>query len=203
MKKLLLCLLLAGTSLTQAAVIQFDLMGKGGAGLLASNEWSGGAPSTVNGTPGSGGEIGAGFSFDNVTKVLTLNFSWSGLQGATSGSVGSASGYHIHGPVTQPDAMAFTASVIHNISNNTAGGGAIPSYVRVNNANGTGSVTGTISNIPAGQEADLLAGRWYVNVHSALNGGGEIRGNLVQVPEPTTGLFLGLGLACGLLRRRK
>jgi hypothetical protein len=30
------------------------------------------------------------------------------------------------------------------------------------------------------QAADLLAGRWYVNIHTAANPGGEIRGQVTR-----------------------
>jgi hypothetical protein len=36
------------------------------------------------------------------------------------------------------------------------------------------------------QEAQLLAGKWYINVHSSFLPTGEIRGQLVPVPEPRT-----------------
>ena len=61
--------------------------------------------------------------------------------------------------------------------------------------------------LDATQETNLLAGNWYVNVHTSNFGGGEIRGqvNVTLIPEPTT-----LGLAslafCGLAscyRRRR
>jgi hypothetical protein len=32
------------------------------------------------------------------------------------------------------------------------------------------------ATLTAAQSADLLAGKWYVNLHTAANGGGEIRG---------------------------
>ena len=38
-------------------------------------------------------------------------------------------------------------------------------------------VTGT-ANLTAAQMADVMAGRWYANVHTAANPGGEIRGQL-------------------------
>jgi|TARA_B110000438_G_scaffold281456_1_gene307636 hypothetical protein len=43
-------------------------------------------------------------------------------------------------------------------------------------------------------ETDLLNGLYYINVHTAANGGGEIRANLVVVPEPSSAAAL-LGLA--------
>ncbi len=57
--------------------------------------------------------------------------------------------------------------------------------------------------ISASQAADLLAGLWYVNIHSTTFQGGEIRGQVV--PEPATALLVVAGLI-GLSvsgRRRK
>lgn len=40
------------------------------------------------------------------------------------------------------------------------------------------------ANISAAQADSLLAGLWYINIHTALHGGGEIRGQVSAVPLP-------------------
>jgi hypothetical protein len=51
-------------------------------------------------------------------------------------------------------------------------------------------------------EASFLSGNFYINVHTPLHPGGEIRGQVSVVPEPgTVGLLLG-GLAMLGLRRK-
>lgn len=58
----------------------------------------------------------------------------------------------------------------------------------------------------AAQLANILAGRSYINFHSAQFGGGEIRGAIVvAIPEPETYALLLAGLAAiaGVSRRRR
>ncbi len=45
----------------------------------------------------------------------------------------------------------------------------------------TNPITGSASLTPT-QAADLLAGRWYANLHTSANPGGEIRGQVMPVP---------------------
>jgi hypothetical protein len=33
------------------------------------------------------------------------------------------------------------------------------------------------------QEADLLAGKWYYNIHTTFKGAGEIRGNMTAMRQ--------------------
>jgi len=71
-----------------------------------------------------------------------------------------------------------------------------------------GAATGTFSGnglLTPGQVADLLATNFYVNIRSQVYPNGEIRGQLFQVPEPSSIMLVGAGLA-GLIvvrRRRK
>ena len=59
------------------------------------------------------------------------------------------------------------------------------------------------SGDPEACEADLLAGLWYVNIHSTEHENGEIRGQIlpVAVPEPALALLVA-GAGGWLLRRR-
>jgi hypothetical protein len=60
----------------------------------------------------------------------------------------------------------------------------------------------------AGAEAALFSGigsdETYLNIHTMVDPGGEIRGILVPVPEPVTWTLFGAGLAgaIGMRRRR-
>jgi hypothetical protein len=92
-------------------------------------------------------------SVDAGSKLLTWTVTYSGL-------TGPATGGHFHGP-----AMAGSnAPVVLPLS------GSLASPIK-------GSATLT----PA-QLADLMAGHWYVNLHTAANPGGEIRGQVMVKP---------------------
>jgi hypothetical protein len=101
----------------------------------------------------SPGKGSATASLDTATKTLTWTVTYSGLSGpATAG--------HIHGPA----ASGANAGVLVPFS------GDLASPIK-------GSATLTDAQI-----SDLEAGKWYVNLHTAANKPGEIRGQLLRTP---------------------
>lgn len=167
-------LILAFTFLTacslHAATIKFALIGKGGPGLLSSNETV-----TLSGTPGKGGLIASGISFDDVSKVLTINVGWGTGNGFTNLS-GNALAAHIHGPTASsfPASYNETGGVLLSLDSSPFSFTASAS---------SGSITGNSATLNATNEAALMAGKLYLNIHTSTNGGGEIRGNLVPISE--------------------
>ena len=147
--------------------IAFDLAGKAGAGLLAGNE-----NGTINGTPGSGGEVDTGIVFNSQTRVLTINVGWGSGKTFTNLS-GDARAGHIHGPTASGGTASFNenAGIMIGLDDKP---GWNPSAT---NGGFSGSVT-----LTAEQAQHLFAGRLYINIHTPTNGSGEIRGNLVQTP---------------------
>lgn len=90
-------------------------------------------------------------TFDTATKQLSWKGNYSGLSGPATAA-------HFHAPAE----AGKNAGV------------AIP--ITPNTSPFTGSATLTDS-----QASDLMAGRWYVNIHTAANPSGEVRGQLVKM----------------------
>ena len=90
-------------------------------------------------------------SYNIDTYMLRWTVTYSGLSGPATGG-------HFHGPAlpgeNAPVVIPFTGSLASPIS-----GGQI---------------------LTPAQAIDLLAGKWYVNLHTAANPGGEIRGQVVS-----------------------
>ena len=89
-------------------------------------------------------------SFDTASKKLTWQGSYSGLSGAATAA-------HFHGPADP----GKNASV------------AVPITPNTSPLQGSADLTDA-------QAADLMAGKWYVNVHTDAHKGGEIRGQLMK-----------------------
>jgi hypothetical protein len=93
----------------------------------------------------------ADVDYDAASKKLSWKVTYSGLSGPATAA-------HFHGPA-EAGKNAGVAVAIPN---------ATPSPVE-------GSATLTDA-----QAADLMAGKYYINVHTAANPGGEIRGQVMK-----------------------
>ena len=93
----------------------------------------------------------ADIDYDAATKKLSWTLTYSGLSGPATAA-------HFHGPA-EPGKNAGVAVAIPNA--------------------GTSPVTGSATLTDA-QAADLEAGKYYVNIHTAANPGGEIRGQVTK-----------------------
>lgn len=169
-------------------ILFFDLEGRAGAGLLPGNELH-----TINGNPGSGGEVGAGITFDTVTKQLAINVAWGASNGFNS-LTGNATAGHIHGPTTNGGVAGFTQTAGVRLGLDSG-----PTW---NNSATSGGVFGRILTLNSAQESELIAGRWYLNFHTSTNGPGEIRGQILLVPAPGAAALLGVAGLLATRRRR-
>lgn len=182
MKRLLLLIGFGLTALAingQAATTQFDLQGVAGFGLLPGNE-----PGSLTG--GTGGEIGSGIFFDDATLNLTVNVGWGSSQGFMDLS-SAANNSHIHGPTLADFGFNGTANFMQTA-------GVLFNLTRSSNLPAGGTI-GQSFTLTSAQQTDLFNGRYYINIHTANNGGGELRGFLVPVPEPSTLALAALGLS--------
>ncbi len=89
-------------------------------------------------------------TLDTATKILTYSEDYTGLSGPATAA-------HFHGPA-DPGANAPVA---------------VPFANPVSPIQGSATLTDA-------QMADLMAGKWYANVHTAANPAGEIRGQLTR-----------------------
>jgi len=164
MKKSLV-FLVAATLSAQAAQIQFALSPPGSdsaVGLSPSNE----VPVVTNST-GSGNIIGSGIVFDTDTSILHFSIGYGSAEGFTD-LTGIPMAMHIHSPAPPGQ----NANVITNLI-----GFNIPAADPTKG----GVIQGSL-DYPPDSITNLLAGLAYINLHTALNPGGEIRGQLLPVP---------------------
>ena len=99
----------------------------------------------------SAGKGTADIDYDAATKKLTWKLTYSGLSGPATAA-------HFHGPA-DAGKDAGVAVAIPNATSSPAEGSA---------------------TLTDAQAADLLAGKYYVNVHTAANPKGEIRGQVTK-----------------------
>lgn len=142
---------------TVAALAACGNMGSSSSGSMSSSAASMSTASFAA-TLSSSAEVPPNMSAGSGTLIATLDktsnvFTW---KVAYTGLTGPATMAHIHGPA-MPGSNA---------------GVVLPFQGSVSPIEGSATLT-------AAQVADLMAGRWYVNVHTAANPGGEIRGQLM------------------------
>lgn len=94
------------------------------------------------------------------TKILSYTVSWMGL-------TGNPTGMHLHGTATK----GYNAGVLQGFSGFAAS--TTGSY------KGSALMDGVVL-----KEEDLLAGKYYINIHTAANPGGQIRGQIVLQRKP-------------------
>jgi hypothetical protein len=99
----------------------------------------------------SAGKGTAELDYDPASKKLTWKLTYSGLSGPATAA-------HFHGPAE----AGKNAGVAVAIPNATA-----------SPAEGSATLTDA-------QAADLVAGKYYINIHTAANPGGEIRGQVMK-----------------------
>jgi hypothetical protein len=138
-------------------------VGGAGAALLASTSRGQAATTTFKADLKGSSEVPANTTTGTGTATVTLDPATNGITWnvSFSGLTGPATAVHIHGPAP----AGKNAGVLIWLSTK---GKTASSPV-------SGSATMT-----AAQAADLMNGQCYVNVHTAANPGGEIRGQLAQ-----------------------
>jgi hypothetical protein len=180
---LLLSFLLGSAIIAPAAVLEFDLSPPGAGPAVGLHPLNEVIPGASN---GSGNEIGTGIFFDTATRLLTLQLAYGSAFGF-SDLTGPAFSWLLHGPAPSGETapVLFNLQSFHAFAPNPAQGGQIVAAITLDNA----------------QEAGLFAGLNYINIYTPANLGGEIRGQLVLVPEPHPAMMLLASIAAILVWR--
>ena len=143
--------------------------------LTASLDGAQETPSVA--TAGTGTATG---TYDSDLNILLWSGTFTGLNSGTTAA-------HFHGPAAVGVGPAGIREGIDTL----------PDIFPLGVTAGVFSGSATSATISETDEANLIAGLWYVNIHSATSTGGEIRGQvfLTAVPEPATLGLLALGFA--------
>src|SRR5436190_23366840 len=149
--------------------------------------------------------VGSGtVNYDDVAHTLELQVTFSGLTGNTTAS-------HIHGPTTVPFTstagvatttpsfagfpLGVTSGTFSSTLDLTLASSYNPNFITANG--------GTTAGAESALAAAMAGGQAYWNIHSSFANGGEIRGFLVPVPEPSALALFGLGAGAIFWRLRR
>jgi hypothetical protein len=153
-----------------------------------------------NASPGIGSAL---VTVDTVTNMLTINVSFSGLLSPTVAShihccvpPGANAGVATAVPTFPGFPLGVTTGTYLQTFDLTLASTYNPAFITANG--------GTVAGAQAAFIAGLVNGQTYLNIHTSMFQGGEIRGQLQAVPEPATLLLMGTSLmaAVGMIRKR-
>jgi hypothetical protein len=187
------------------AIIAFAALGLASnadaAPIVFSTTLSGPNEATPNASPGTGTAL---VTFDPIANTMRVEVSFSGLLGVTTAS-------HIHCcttvPLTGAAGVATTSPTFTDFPSGVTSGTYDHTFdmtlATSYNAPFITANGGTTASAESALFNAMVAGKTYLNIHSSVFPGGEIRGFLVAVPEPVTLSLFGAGLAGMVAMRRK
>jgi hypothetical protein len=169
--------------------------------IIFTANLNGPSESPPNASPGTGF---ATVTFNTTTNMMEVNATFSGLLGTTTAS-------HIHCCTSVPNSgtagvatttptfpgfpLGVTLGTYDQTFDMTMASSYNPAFVTAEG--------GTVAAAESALLAGMFAGDTYLNIHSSVDPGGEIRGFLVAAaPEPSTLMLAGVALI-GLIAVRR